>query len=113
MLDVFEIDIPNFSDFFADLPLPRARRRIAKASLRRRRLAKRNAVIHALAAGQAGTGRAIARALFHELRRAALRPSRSTDSDARVLMIRRFLSLNAGRPLSEGRIRGVLAGTSS
>ncbi len=114
MLDVFEIDIPNFSDFFADLPLPRARRRIAKASLRRRRLAKRNAVIHALAAGQAGTGRAIARGLFRELRRhASRRASRSAVADARVLLLRRFVRLNAGRPLSEGRIRGVLAGTSS
>ena len=109
MLDVFEIDIPDFSDFFADLPLPRARRRVSKSKLRDRRLAKRNAVIHALAAGQTGTGRAIARALFRELRHAAARASRPADSDARTLLLRRFAVLNARKRLSEGAIRGVLA----
>ena len=106
MLNVLELDIP---DFFADLPWPQARRRIAKSILRRRRLAKRNFLIFALAADQAGTGRAIARAIYRELRRAAAGASRSPDADARVLVLRRFLSLNAGRPLSEGTIRGVLA----
>jgi hypothetical protein len=109
-------DLPDFfadlPDFFADLPLPRARRRVSKSKLRANRLAKRNAVIHALAADQAGTGRAIARALYLELRRyAAGRVSRSADADARAVLQRRFVSLNAGRPLSEGTIRNVLAGT--
>jgi hypothetical protein len=109
MSNAFELDIP---DFFAHLPLPRARRRVSKSKLRANRLAKRNAVIHALAADQVGTGRAIARAVYRELRRyAAGRASRSADADSRAVLLRRFASLNAGRPLSEGTIRGVLAGT--
>ena len=108
MLNALELDIP---DFFADLPLPRARRRVAKSTLRRRRLAKRDAVIHALAAGRTGAGRAIARGLSRELRRVG-RTSRSADADARVLLLRRLFRLNGGRPLSEGRVRAVLAGAS-
>src|SRR4029077_2939898 len=107
MLDAFEIDIPDFSDFFADLPLPRARRRGSKSKLRDRRLGKRTAVMHALAAGQTGSGRAIARALFRELRHAAARASRPADSDARTLLLRRFAVLNARKRLSEGVTRGV------
>ena len=110
MLNVLELDIP---DFFADLPRPRARRRVSKSKLRSNRLAKRNAVLLALAADRTGTGRGIARALYRELRRyAAGRPFRSADADARAPLLRRFITLNAGNPLSEGAIRGVLAGTS-
>jgi hypothetical protein len=111
MLDVFELDLPD--DSFPDLPWPRARRRVSKSKLRANRLAKRNAVICALAADRTGTGREIARGLYRELRRAAARASRSADSDARALLFRRFLRLNGARQLSEARIRAVLAGTSS
>jgi hypothetical protein len=111
MLNAIELEIP---DFFADLPLPtRARRRVSKSTLRRRRLAKRNAVIHALAADRTGTAREIARALYRELRRyAAGRASRSADADARALLFRRFLRLNGAQLLSEPTIRRLLAGTS-
>ena len=108
MLDISELGL--LEDPFPDLPWPRARRRVAKSTLWRRRLAKRNAVICALAADRTGTARGIARGLYRELRRAAGRPSRLPDADARVLMIRRFFRLNGARPLSEGTIRGVLAG---
>ena len=109
MLNVLELDIPNFSDFFPDLPWPRARRRVAKSILLRRRLAKRNAVLHALAADRPGTGREVARALYSELRRyAAGRTSRSAVADARALLLRRFFRLNGARLLSEGAIRSIL-----
>lgn len=91
---------------------PVARRPVSKASLRRRRRAKRNAVLLALAADRTGSARGIARALYRELRRyAAGRRFRSTDADARAPLLHRFITLNAGNPLSEGTIRGVLAGT--
>jgi hypothetical protein len=117
MLNALDLQIHDFSDLFALLPrlplLPRARRRLSKSFLRSRRLAKRNAVLLALAADRTGTARGIARGLYRELHGAAWRPSRSPDVDARVILLRRFVRLNAGRPLSESRIRGVLAGTSS
>ena len=88
------------------------RPRVSKATLKRRRLAKRNAVLLALAADRTGTGRGIARALSRELRRYAA-GFRSVDADApRATLLRRFLTLNAGKPLSEGTIRGALAGKS-
>ena len=91
-------------------PFHRATRpRVPKATLKRRRLAKRNAVLLALAADRTGTGRGIARALYRELRRYAA-GFRAVDADGRATLLRRFLTLNAGNPLSEGTIRGVLAG---
>jgi hypothetical protein len=107
-LDISELDLPE--DPFASLSRPVARRRVSKAALRRRRLAKRNAVLLALASDRTGTGRAIARALHRELRRHANgRRFRSADADARASLLRRFITLDAGNPLSEGAIRGVFA----
>lgn len=107
MLDISELGL--LEDPFPTLPWPRLRRRISKATLRRRRLEKRNAVLLALAADRTGTGRGIARALYRELRRhAAGRPTRSADAERRAALLRRFIRLNAGKPLSEGSIRGVL-----
>ncbi len=56
VLDVSELGL--LEDPFPSLSRPVAPRRISKASLRRRRLAKRNAVLLALAADRTGTGRA-------------------------------------------------------
>jgi hypothetical protein len=92
MLNAADLQIHDFSDLFALLPrlplLPRARRWLSKSFLRSRRLAKRNAVLLALAADRTGTGRGIARALYRELRRdAAGRPFRSADADAREFLL--------------------------
>ena len=108
------LDIPKLGrldDLFPSLSRPR--RRVSKAILRRWRLTKRNAVLVALATERTGSGREIARALYRELRGyAAGRPFQSADAEARAPLLRRFITLNAGYPLSEGAIRGVLADTS-
>lgn len=90
---------------------PVTRPRISKATLRRRRFAKRNAVLLALAADRTGTGREIARALYRELRRYAA-GFRAADADARTTLLHRFMTLNGRQPISESTIRGVLAGAS-